>query len=113
MKDSLNEIEEALRDTLAGVPTEYAAVNDVKEGYGSLIHRAREKLAIRLLTKINGNQFIVLEQHVSFDGFMKIKRHPNTIINIESELLSTYNDAPLGAFARYIGAMLDSPSIIN
>jgi hypothetical protein len=44
---------------------------------------------------------------------MKIKRHPNTIINIQNELLSTYNDAPLGAFSRYIGSMLDSPSIIN
>lgn len=114
IKRELLEVQESLREVLYGVRTEYAAAKDLDtESYNGLIQAAKRKYAVKLLSKINGNQFLVMEQYVSFDGFLKIKRHSNTIINLKEELLDASKDPPMDTFSRWITSMADSPSIIN
>lgn len=113
-RQTMREIQDLLATVLTGIPTQSASGTDIENvGYQALIHQARRKLATRLLAKVNGNQFLVIEQHVSMDGFLKIKRHKSTIVNLRDELLKTDVAPPLDYFSRWITAMLDSPSIIN
>lgn len=80
--------------------------------YEEAITAARRNLAVKLLTQINGNQFLAVAQHVGINNF-KLERHKGKIINLADEILKTDINPPGQWISRWIDSMADNPDIIN
>lgn len=80
--------------------------------YEEAITAARRNLAVKLLTQINGNQFLAVAQHVGINNF-KLQRHKRKAINLADEILKTDINPPGQWISRWIDSMADNPDIIN
>lgn len=80
--------------------------------YEEAITAARRNLAAKLLTQINGNQFLAVVQHTGINNF-KLKRHKRRIHNLADEILKTDINPPGQWLSRYIDSMADNPDIVN
>ena len=80
--------------------------------YEEAITAARRNLAVKLLTQINGNQFLAVAQHVGINNF-KLQRHNRKAINLADEILKTDINPPGQWMSRWIDSMADNPDIIN
>lgn len=80
--------------------------------YKDAITAARRNLAVKFLTQINGNQFIVVAQHLGMNG-VKLQRHNRKLINLADEVLKTDINPPGQWMSRYIDSLADNPDIIN
>lgn len=80
--------------------------------YEEAITAARRNLAAKLLTQINGNQFLAVVQHTGINNF-KLKRHKRRVRNLAEEILKTDINPPGQWLSRYIDSMADNPDIVN
>lgn len=80
--------------------------------YEEAITAARRNLAAKLLTQINGNQFLAVVQHTGINNF-KLERHKRRVRNLADEILKTDINPPGQWLSRYIDSMADNPDIIN
>lgn len=80
--------------------------------YEGAITAARRNLAAKLLTQINGNQFLAVVQHTGINNF-KLERHKRRVRNLADEILKTDINPPGQWLSRYIDSMADNPDIVN
>lgn len=80
--------------------------------YEEAITAARRNLAAKLLTQINGNQFLAVVQHTGINNF-KLERHKRRVRNLAEEILKTDINPPGQWLSRYIDSMADNPDIVN
>ena len=80
--------------------------------YEEAITAARRNLAAKLLTQINGNQFLAVVQHTGINNF-KLERHKKRVRNLAEEILKTDINPPGQWLSRYIDSMADNPDIVN
>ena len=80
--------------------------------YEEAITAARRNLAAKLLTQINGNQFLAVIQYTGINNF-KLERHKRRVRNLADEILKTDINPPGQWLSRYIDSMADNPDIVN
>lgn len=80
--------------------------------YEEAITAARRNLAAKLLTQINGSQFLAVIQHTGINNF-KLERYKSKVRNLADEILKTDINPPGQWISRWIDSMADNPDIVN
>lgn len=107
LKDEITQVIGRLSNMLTS-STEVRGVS-IQENYQKLINEARRKLALKLLTKINGNEFIAMEQHVHLSG-LRVVRSAAKASSIDDIFSTNISTLPV---TRWIDSMADNPDIVN